>query len=115
MAYKKIKKSKAKKVSLRQLIFDAYPDEKIVFFDGFDDALLGVEDEEMRAIYSVKKAIAIIYKDTPLKKSDLTKEEIKEGVTVRDRRMEMTIDHFEFNVRGTKCERCPIWLTNDFE
>jgi predicted transcriptional regulator len=115
MAYKKIKKGKTKKVSLRKLISDAYPDEKIVFFDGFDDAILGIDDEEMRIIYSVKKAISIIYKDTPLKKSDLTKEEIEEGVTVRGKRMEMTIDHFEFNVRGTKCEGCPIWLTNDFE
>lgn len=108
MAYKKIKKSK------RQLIVDAYPDEKIVFFDGFDDAILGIDEEEMRVIYSVKKAIDIIYKDTPLKKSDLTKEEIEEGVTVRDRRMEMSLEHFEYNVRGTKGERFPIWLTNDF-
>jgi len=108
MAYKNIKKSK------RQLIVDAYPDEKIVFFDGFDDAILGIDEEEMRVIYSVKKAIDIIYKDTPLKKSDLTKEEIEEGVTVRDRRMEMSLEHFEYNVRGTKGERFPIWLTNDF-
>lgn len=114
MAYKKIKKSKTKKVSLRKLILDAYPDEKIIFFDEFDDALLGIDDEEMRAIYSVKKAISIIYKDTPLKKSDLTKEEIEEGVTVRDRRMEMAMEHFDFNVRGTKGEGFPIWLNNDF-
>ena len=108
------KKRKTKKVSLRQRIFDAYPEEKIVFFDGFDDALLGVEEEEMRAIYSVKKAIAIIYKDTPLKKSDLTEEEIEGGMTVAKRRMEISKEHFEFNVRGTKGERFPIWLTNDF-
>jgi len=107
-----MKKRKIKKVNLREHILESYPDEKIVFFDGFDDAILGIDNEEMRIIYSVKKAIAIIYKDTPLKKSDLTNEEIEDGVTVSDRRMEMSIEHFEFNVRGAKGERFPICLTN---
>lgn len=104
------------KKNLRKIIIDTYPDdEQIYFAKGFDDAIIGIEEDTMRVVYSCKKAIQIIYNDTPMKKSDLDKDEIESGVTVREKRMEQAIEHFEFNVRGSKGEKLPIWVDDDFE
>ncbi len=71
-------------------------DSSIVFFDGFDDALIGFENEEpCRAIYSVRKCIENLCRR--LKEED-------------------AIEYFEFNVRGTKLgEKTPIFCEDYFE
>jgi hypothetical protein len=71
-------------------------DSKIVFFDGFDDALIGFENGEFcRAIYSVKECIKIL---------------------CRDMNEDDAIEHFEFNVRGTKLySQTPIFCEDYFE
>lgn len=83
-------------------IVENYPDEEILKADGYDDAVIGIDVDTMRLIYSVKKTIDIVFKETKLTKDDLTKEEIADGVTVNDKRMEMAMEHFEYNIRGSK-------------
>ena len=101
--------------NIRKQIAEQYPDEQIWLADGYDKAILGVDGDSMRAVYSVKKTLEIIYKETIVRKSDLSKEEIESGMTVEDKRMEMATEHFEFNVRGSKGEKLPIWVDDVFE
>lgn len=102
------------KINLRKIIIDKYPDEEIFFAIGFDDAIIGIEEDTMRVVYSSKKAIKIIYNDTPMRKSDLDKDEIESGVTVREKRMERAVEYFKFNIRGFKGRKLPIWVDDDF-
>jgi len=100
-------------------ILENYSDEEIlkageVGETTYDSAVIGIDTDTMRLIYSVKKTIEIVFKETKLTKADLTKEEIAEGITVKDKRMEMAIDHFEFNIRGSKGEGLPIWCEDNF-
>lgn len=44
----------------REDLMDWYPEETFLLADGFDDALLGVDESNMRVIYSVKKCIEIL-------------------------------------------------------
>jgi hypothetical protein len=80
---------------LDQLI-DLYPDEDLLIADGFDGAIIGIDEKSMRVIYSVKKCIEILVVDQLL-----TNEE--------------AIEHFEFNVAGSYMgEKTPIWCYDNF-
>lgn len=104
-----------KKISLRDKIIEAYPDDAICFFDGFDDAILGIEDESMRVIYSTKKALKIIYAEMKITKRVLDADELESGMTIKEKRMEMAREHFDYNVKGTKGQNFPIWCDDDFD
>lgn len=70
-------------------ILEKYPDETFLKADGFDDAILGVEESSMRLIYSISKCIDILMEDM----SD-----------------EDALDHFYYNVSGAYVgEQTPIW------
>ena len=57
--------------------------------DGFDDAILGVDESSMRLIYSISKCIDILMEDM----SD-----------------EDALEHFYYNVSGSYMgEQTPIW------
>ncbi len=106
-------------MTILEKIIENYPDEEIlkageVGEKTYDSAVIGIDTDTMRLIYSVKKTKAIVFKETKLTKADLTEEEIADGVTVKDKRMEMAIDHFEYNIRGSKGEDLPIWCEDDF-
>jgi hypothetical protein len=74
-------------------IIEMYPDEEFLKADGFDDAILGVEESTMRLIYSYKKCIQILSEEMSL---------------------EDAIDYFEFNVEGSFVgELTPIWCRDD--
>ena len=74
-------------------ICDTFPDEKFLSADGFDDAIIGVDDKSMRLIYSISKCIDILIAD------DMTYEEAQE--------------YFEFNTQGAYVgEKTPIWCEN---
>ena len=71
-------------------IVENYHDEEILKADGFDDAVIGVEANDMRLIYSVSKCIDIL---------------IKEGMTEED-----ALEHFSYNVSGAYVgPKTPIW------
>ena len=70
-------------------ILEKYPDETFLKADGFDDAILGVDESSMRLIYSISKCIDILMEDM----SD-----------------EDALQHFYYNVSGSYMgEQTPIW------
>lgn len=76
-------------------IVEYYYDEEILKADGFDDAVIGIEQGSMRLIYSVTKCIEIL---------------ILEGMAQED-----AIEHFDFNVAGSYVgEKTPIWCYDMF-
>ena len=44
-------------------ILEQYEEEEFLKADGFDDAIIGVEENEMRLIYSVSKCLEILERD----------------------------------------------------
>ena len=76
-------------------ILEQYEDEQILIADGFDDAVIGIEENSMRLIYSVEKCINILM----------------------DQGMDMTesVEYFDFNVSGSYVgEKTPIWCDDLF-
>jgi hypothetical protein len=77
-------------------IVEHYQDEEILKADGFDDAVIGIENGTMRLIYSVRMCIEILVLD---------------GMDMVD-----AIEHFDYNVRGSYVgEKTPIWCDDMFE
>jgi hypothetical protein len=77
-------------------IFERYPDEEFLKADGFDAAIIGVDESKMRLIYSVTKCIEILMVD-----SEMEEDEARE--------------YFDFNVSGAYMgEKTPIWCEDDF-
>ncbi len=75
-------------------IIEQYDDQTFLTADGFDEAIIGVEETTMRLIYSVSKCISILMKD-------MTEED--------------ALDYFYFNVSGGYVgEKTPIWCYDDF-
>jgi len=52
----------SKGVKIEEII-ECYFGENFLIADGFDDAIIGVEEKEMRLIYSVSKCLEILQKD----------------------------------------------------
>ena len=76
-------------ITLEQ-VMDQYPDEQFIIADGFDDAILGVDDRGMRLVYSVDKCIEIL---------------------CQDMEYETALEHFDYNIAGAYVgERTPIWI-----
>lgn len=76
-------------------ILDQYPDSTFLFADGLDDAIIGVDGETMRVIYSVAKCIEIF---------------MEQGMS-----QEEAIEYFDFNTRGSYMgEKTPIWCDDMF-
>lgn len=70
-------------------IIEKYEDEEFLKADGFDEAIIGVDESTMRLIYSVKKCIFILMED-------MCEED--------------AIEYFSFNVSGGYVgEKTPIW------
>jgi hypothetical protein len=70
-------------------IFERYPDCEFLIADEFNDAVIGVEENEMRLIYSVSKCLEVLEKD----------------MTQLD-----AMDYFTYNVSGAYLgEKTPIW------
>jgi hypothetical protein len=70
-----------KQETLLSKIIEYYGDEsEILIADGFDEAVIGIEESTMRLIYSVNRCIEIL---------------IIEGMS-----WEEAIEHFDFNVKG---------------
>jgi hypothetical protein len=77
-------------------IIEYYPDETFLIADGFDSAIIGVEIQSMRLIYSVTVCLEIL----------ITEDEMS---------LEDAIEYFEFNVRGSYVgEKTPIWCEDNY-
>lgn len=78
-----------------QYIIDNFEGEEILVADGFDNAIIGIDEASMRLIYSVSKCIDIL---------------ISEGMTEEEAR-----EHFNYNVSGAYVgEKTPIWCNDEF-
>ena len=76
-------------------IVKSFEDEEILKADGFDDAVIGIDYDKMRLIYSVAKVIVILRKD--MSPDDAW-------------------EHFAFNIAGSYVgEKTPIWCYDIFE
>jgi hypothetical protein len=74
-------------------ILEWFTEEDILKADGFDEAIIGIETNEMRLIYSVSKCIQIL---------------------CRDMNEEEAVEFFDFNVRGSYVgDKTPIWCVDD--
>jgi hypothetical protein len=75
-------------------IIENYEDEMILKADGFDDAIIGVDETTMRLIYSVSKCIDIL---------------------MQDMNEEDALEYFNYNVSGSFVgEKTPIWCFDMF-
>lgn len=75
-------------------IIEQYEDETFLKADGFDEAIIGVDETQMRLIYSVSKCIEIL---------------------MRDMSEEDAIEYFSFNVSGGYVgKKTPIWCVDNF-
>jgi hypothetical protein len=84
----------AKKKDMLEIIIENYEDEEILKADGFDNAVIGIDTNSMRLIYSVQKCIEVLR---------------EEGMDEID-----AVEYFEYNVLGAYVgEKTPIWC-NDF-
>jgi hypothetical protein len=77
-------------------ILENYPDDSFLTADGFDDAVIGLDEQSMRLVYSVSKCIAILK---------------GEGMTEED-----ALEHFSFNVSGAYVgDQTPIWCNDSYD
>jgi len=72
-------------------IIDTYPEEEFLKADGLDEAVIGIEEEEMRLVYSVDKCIEIF---------------MTQGMEYDE-----ALEFFDYNVRGAWMgDKTPIWV-----
>lgn len=77
-------------------IIETYPDEEFLIADGFNSAIIGVDEKSMRLIYSVKKSIEILIIDQLMTEDE-------------------AIEYFEFNVSGSYMgDKTAIWCYDNF-
>lgn len=77
-----------------QKIINTYSEDEFLVADGFDEAIIGVEDSSMRLIYSTSKCLEIL----------------KRVMSEED-----AIEHFGFNVIGGYVgNKTPIWCEDNF-
>jgi len=75
-------------------IIEQYYEEELLIADGFDEAVIGVEENEMRIIYSVSKCLEILGQD--MDETD-------------------AIEYFTYNVSGSYVgEKTPIWCWDNY-
>jgi molybdopterin-guanine dinucleotide biosynthesis protein len=76
-------------------IFEVYKNVNLVLVDGFDDAILGVDEESHRVIYSIDKCLQIL---------------LEKGMESTE-----AVEYFEFNVSGSYVgDKTPIWCDDLF-
>lgn len=71
-------------------ILEAFPDETFVKAEGFDEAIIGVDEASMKLVYSISKCIDILSKE----------------MSIQD-----AIEYFNYNVKDSYVgEKTPLWL-----
>lgn len=78
-------------------IIERYPDEEFLTADGFDSAILGVDEYSMRIIYSKKKILEILEAEHEMDELE-------------------AIEYYDFNIVGAYMgEKTPIYMETEFE
>jgi len=79
-----------------EIIREAHADHKFKFADGFNNAILGVENNSLRVIYSVKQCVEIL-----MERDKMDEDE--------------AMEFLQFNSIGAYIgEKTPIWCYDDF-
>lgn len=79
-----------------ELILEYYGDEEFLIADGFDEAVIGVDETQMKLIYSVTRCLEIL----------MTRDNMS---------LEEAVEYFDFNVSGSYVgEKTPIWSQDGF-
>lgn len=74
---------------MKSKILEWFPEEEILIADGFDDAIIGIDEHSMRVIYSISKCLEIL-------EEDMSEED--------------AVEFFEYNVLGAYVgENTPIF------
>ena len=77
-------------------IVESYYEDEILKADGFDSAVIGIDVNSLRLIYSVKKCIEILVNEESMSYED-------------------AIEHFDYNVSSSYVgEKTPIWCQDMF-
>ena len=80
---------------LLNAIIENYYDEELLIADGFNEAVIGIDPNSLRIIYSMKKCIEIL---------------------MRSMSEEEAIEYFNFNVLGAYVgEKTPIFCDDEYE
>ena len=80
---------------LLEQITESYSDEEILKADGFDEAVIGIDENSLRLIYSISKCLDKLE---------------KQGMSEID-----ALEYFSFNVSGAYVgEKTPIWCNDCF-
>lgn len=83
-------------MKILESLIEIYPDEELLIADGFDEAVIGIEENTMRIIYSVSKCLEII------EANGMPEEE--------------ALEHFYFNVHGSYVgDKTPIFCFDEFK
>lgn len=72
--------------------------------DGFDDAIMCViERINLGPVvaYDSEKIIKILMKDMKVSKKDIDDDERERGMTIKDKKREMALEYFEYNIKGS--------------
>ena len=77
-----------------EAIITKFYGEDILIVDGFDDAVIGIEESTMRLVYSVTKCLEIVQ---------------SQGI-----HEEEALEHFYLNVHATYIEETAIFCFDDF-
>jgi hypothetical protein len=82
-------------MSILPSILEKFDSDEIMIAEGFDEAIIGIEEFTMRIIYSVTKCLEIIE---------------AEGMPEED-----ALEHFYYNVQGSYIgDKTPIFCFDDF-
>jgi hypothetical protein len=97
-------------------ILERFEEEDFLKADGLDDAIIGVDGLEYRLVYGIEKCIDILAKDMKVTKKDLSKGEIEEGLTIKEKKYELASEYFYYNTLNAYVgEKTPIFIYENFE
>ena len=77
-------------------IIETYPDEEFMFVDGFNDAIIGVDEVNLRVVYDIDEIINILMRDE---------------MTFDD-----AFDYYDYNIAGAYVgEKTPVFVRKIIE
>lgn len=77
-------------------ILESYPEEEFLKADGFDDAIVGIEANSLRLVYSVELAVECL-----MREEDMTRED--------------ALEHLYYNtITAYVGDKTPIWINTLF-
>ncbi len=94
---------------------EALGDEEIIFFDGYDDAIVGLGTRfgmYEQVVVDKNKVISILMKDMEV--DELETEDLEDGfkeIIIQNMKYEMALEYFDFNViGGWYGDRTPMFI-----